>query len=98
MVAVLVEDLGPVGARRVPVDEHGIGYLATPSAITWLFGSSHGRGTDKLTNKTLSTPESVRIIWSNSPLVKVPLLPRWTTTTSPSCPEARRDFRMSVAV
>src|SRR5215217_705837 len=97
MVTVLVEELGPVGARRVPTSTV-LGYLATPSAITWLFGSSHGRGTDKLTNKTLSTPESVRIIWSNSPLVKVPLLPRWTTTTSPSCPEARRDFRMSVAV
>ena len=57
-----------------------LGYLCTPSEITSLFGSSQARGTFTLTKTTL-WPESIRMIWSNCSLVKVPLLPRWTITT-----------------
>lgn len=88
MDTVLPEEFGMTGACRVPVHERGIGYRCTPAASTALFGTATGSltlgGTVRFTTKIFRTPASACIISSNMSAERGPLLPIWTTTTSPS--------------
>ena len=73
-----------------------LGYPETPFAITWLFPASQERATRLLTKNTFRCVPAIDINVSKSPVVNVPLFPRWMTTVPPRFPES--DFALRAAI
>ena len=95
MVAVLVEELGPICARRVPVDEHGVGVSLHPFCDHLVVRILPGAG-----DRHVDEYDPIYAGECPHDPVELPFgeyrCYRGTITT-PSCPEARRYLSVSVA-